>query len=347
MRALLITCFPDSNGIGKYARIYGKNLESKGYVVDTLYLQTPRQFGKNLLKERNGILVKNFGLGVLCLFKEKVKEYLSKSSIYYDLYVVTTPILLRTTEVLPKERTEVIVLDMYAYKLENILKDFLASITQILFIMLYIKKPIRVIFISEYTRREFVKYTGRKICDISNKVFNIPLALLNTGIEKMELPNKLEGRYIFLNVGRDVANKNTKIFLELAKYYIKDASKVFVRVGVPSKRSAQYIERNSLDNVVHLDCLKEQELNFLYSTSKAYIHTSYYEGLGLPPLEAYVHGCYVIATKCSDLDIYLRNTTSYKFVDNPTDINEYIKTIDTITGGLKPEWNRRRLDSPT
>lgn len=336
MRALLITCFPDSNGIGKYARLYGKNLENSGYSVETLYLQTPEQFGKNVEHGTGRLVVKNFALGVFYLFKKAVKKYLSGKENSYDLHVITTPLLLPLVGVLPKERTEVILLDAYAYSCSIRPRALVASIVQILYIWRYVREPIKVVFISHYTKNEFTKYIGKQLRKISSSVFELPLKLLKTGVEYFDLPPQLWGKDIFLNVGRDTPHKNVGTFLKVAQHYSKDSTKIFIRVGSPSGETLRYIKSNKIDNLVHMRNLKERQLNYLYSISKAYIHSAYFEGLGLPPLEAYAHGCYVISTKCSDLHLYFKGCDTHTFIDNPNDVGKYIEAIENLYSGIVP-----------
>lgn len=89
------------------------------------------------------------------------------------------------------------------------------------------------------------------------------------------------------------------------------------------------------DRVIYLNYVQENELPIMYNLAKVFLFPSYYEGFGLPPLEAMKCGLPVIAAKNSSLvevvgeGGFLNDANDYEsFADNITlllnDKQEYI-----------------------
>jgi glycosyltransferase involved in cell wall biosynthesis len=85
--------------------------------------------------------------------------------------------------------------------------------------------------------------------------------------------------------------------------------------------------------------LKDDELCALYSSCKAFIYPSVYEGFGLPPLEAMACGASVIAGRIPALQETLGNAA---LLVEPMDVEALAKAI---TGLLQDESRRNILGS--
>lgn len=71
-------------------------------------------------------------------------------------------------------------------------------------------------------------------------------------------------------------------------------------------------ERGDLNNIEIIDYVSYKDLPVLYSNSLALLYPSYYEGFGIPPIEAMACGCPVIVSNtsslpevCSDAAVYI------------------------------------------
>jgi glycosyltransferase involved in cell wall biosynthesis len=83
--------------------------------------------------------------------------------------------------------------------------------------------------------------------------------------------------------------------------------------------------------------LRDEELRALYSSCKAFIYPSVYEGFGLPPLEAMACGAPVIASRIPALQETL-GSAAHMF--EPTDVEALAKSIVDL---LQDESQRQRL----
>ncbi|MDD5291455.1 MAG: glycosyltransferase family 1 protein [Patescibacteria group bacterium] len=89
--------------------------------------------------------------------------------------------------------------------------------------------------------------------------------------------------------------------------------------------SRKYWDKES--PVIFPGFVPDENLKILYSQALAYVFPSFYEGFGLPPLEAMACGCPVISSNKSSLPEILGQAAIYF---NPEDEGEMIKQIEKI-----------------
>ncbi|MBQ2549528.1 MAG: glycosyltransferase [Treponema sp.] len=77
---------------------------------------------------------------------------------------------------------------------------------------------------------------------------------------------------------------------------------------------------NSLKNVIMTGYLNDGEVKSLLSRCKAFVLPSYFEGFGLPPLEALSCGAKIIISNRTSLPEIYKNCAYYIDPDNP-DVN--------------------------
>jgi glycosyltransferase involved in cell wall biosynthesis len=102
------------------------------------------------------------------------------------------------------------------------------------------------------------------------------------------------GRY-FLFVGSPAPHKNLAAALK-AFSGLSDKGMTFVVVGAAKSKVFGDGGLDVPDNVVFTGRLTDEEIAGLYRQAAAFIFPSFYEGFGIPPLEAMVHGCPVLAS---------------------------------------------------
>lgn len=112
--------------------------------------------------------------------------------------------------------------------------------------------------------------------------------------EITELPNKF-----FLAVGSVNGNKNFKYILHLAK---NNPDKNFVIAGKINMSFMDFIDKNCIKNCFFTGYIEDSQLVYLYKNCIAFILPSFYEGFGLPPLEAVASGCR--ALYLSDITVF-------------------------------------------
>lgn len=89
------------------------------------------------------------------------------------------------------------------------------------------------------------------------------------------------------------------------------------------------------DRILLTDYLHDGDLRALYSSCRAFIYPSIYEGFGLPPLEAMACGAPVIASRIASLE---ETTGGAALLFEPANTNELTKNILELLG----DENRRR-----
>ena len=114
-----------------------------------------------------------------------------------------------------------------------------------------------------------------------------------------------------LYVGNAYPHKNLEIFLSVAKHF---PDYEFVLVGKEDffyKRLMEQIRTQSIENIVLVGYVSDQELGGLYRYASAYVFPSLYEGFGLPPLEAMQYGTPVLASNRGSLPEILGEAALY------------------------------------
>ncbi len=136
------------------------------------------------------------------------------------------------------------------------------------------------------------------------------------GIRKPEIPG-LDDRF-YLAVGSTSANKNFDYVIRLAE---KNPDKRFIVVG---RIDGPYRERSErFPNITFPGYLGNEELKWLYLHTAGMIQPSFYEGFGLPALEALNCGCRYLAL--SNIPTF---TEVYSSVANFLDPYDFENTID-------------------
>lgn len=168
-----------------------------------------------------------------------------------------------------------------------------------------------VITISEFSKQEIARYFGEKA---SNNVTVIPLGV---AMERFTVPRKKAQASVrtaygvatpfILYVGRLEQKKNiagvVKAFHTFQKQY--QTGHQLVLVGNPGygwEAAAWYIQRHGLENdIIRPGYVSDNDLPYWYAAADALLFPSYYEGFGLPVLEAMAAGTPVVASTAGSL----------------------------------------------
>ena len=158
------------------------------------------------------------------------------------------------------------------------------------------KRSDLVVTVSEFSRREIGKWYGADVAAMpvcfegGDHIKAVPAD--ETVIERLGL----QGRKFFLGVGVDSANKNIKsVVAAFDKANIPDA--VLVLTGAKDPKVFGHLNIAGGDGVRTVGFVSDAELRALYEHALALVFPSYYEGFGLPPLEAMTCGCPVIISE--------------------------------------------------
>jgi glycosyltransferase involved in cell wall biosynthesis len=98
------------------------------------------------------------------------------------------------------------------------------------------------------------------------------------------------------------------------------------------------------ESISHVGYVNDEELKTLYEHAACFIYPSFYEGFGLPPLEAMVCGCPVIVSQTASLPEVCQEAALYCDPNSPQNIAFQIKRIledDILRESLKKKGLER------
>lgn len=186
---------------------------------------------------------------------------------------------------------------------------------------LLIKNTKKVVTISQFSKNQIIKYfKPRKnikvIYEGGEQIERIDSEY--SIIKRLNLINQP----FFFSLGSIKPNKNIDLIVKVAKE-IPDYK--FVITGEKNEKIFKKNKINlNLRNIIYTGYLNDNEIKALYEKCEAFIFPSFYEGFGLPPLEAILCGANLIVSDIPPLkEIYM----DYGEFFNPNKENELIKII--------------------
>ncbi|NMC11525.1 MAG: glycosyltransferase family 4 protein [Chloroflexi bacterium] len=194
-------------------------------------------------------------------------------------------------------------------------------------VYLVLAKTARVIItVSQFSRNELQRY-----CHIpADKIIVIPEG--SDHITRIEADSSIFDRcqignkpYI-LTVGSYASHKNLSILYRAAEMY-SPGELDFICVGADFGRWFKTQPPIITERVKKLGYISDAALKALYQHAAALIFPSFYEGFGLPPLEAMRCGCPVIVSNTSSLPEICGNAALYFDPTQPQDLVEKINLV--------------------
>lgn len=195
-----------------------------------------------------------------------------------------------------------------------------------------IKKADRVIAVSETTKADIIKFLNipsDKIEVIYNGIDNEYLNNIKNFEEIDRNDINFNNKYIFY-IGEMRKNKNLFNAIKgFEKYYLETKDDIYFYIA--GKKSFEYeniyeyIKNSTIkDRVKFLGYVSDEIKLKLYKHSFAFIFISFYEGFGIPILEAMMMKTPVITSNCSSMKEIAEGAS---ILVEPTDINEIYKKI--------------------
>jgi glycosyltransferase involved in cell wall biosynthesis len=153
-----------------------------------------------------------------------------------------------------------------------------------------------VVTVSEFSRQEISKYYGADIAKMPVCHEGGDHITAVTADPTLLCRLDLVGRKFFLGVGVDSANKNiAKVVAAFVAAKLGDT--MLVLTGAKDPKVFGQIDHIQSDGVRMVGFVSDSELRTLYEHALALVFPSFYEGFGLPPLEAMTCGCPVIISE--------------------------------------------------
>jgi glycosyltransferase involved in cell wall biosynthesis len=113
--------------------------------------------------------------------------------------------------------------------------------------------------------------------------------------------HRLGDRPFLLAVGSHSPHKNFAALVRAAERLGDVPFRVVMAGGADPRVHASVPEALASSHVAHVGGVSDGELRALYERAAGYIHPAYYEGFGLPPLEAMALGCPVLTSQAASL----------------------------------------------
>lgn len=194
----------------------------------------------------------------------------------------------------------------------------------------------KIIAISEFSKSEILKYLTVESDKIKVVYYGIDPEDINSELQKetksfINIPEKY-----FLYVGNIKPHKNLVTLLK-AFELILNFQKGYKLIIVGKKEGFitgdnevfKLVQNNKTlsENIIFTGYIDNRELYNYYNKASIFIFPSLYEGFGIPPLEAMICSCPVIASDLTAIPEICGNAVLYINAMDPIDIAEKIKLL--------------------
>jgi len=191
------------------------------------------------------------------------------------------------------------------------------------------KNAKRILTVSEFSKRELMKYFSinpekiRVVTEGKEQILTI-----QSNEEIIRKHNLEKGKYV-LAVSSLNPNKNFRSIIQ-AIAFLEDKNKNFDFV-IAGGTNPQVFKGSDLkiesSNVKYVGYVSDEELKALYENAGCFVYPSFYEGFGLPPLEAMACGCPVIVSKRASLPEVCGDSALYCDPEDSEDIANKIASV--------------------
>lgn len=175
-------------------------------------------------------------------------------------------------------------------------------------------KSERILTVSENSKRDIINIYGikpEKIIVAGNAWQHINRVKYDDELNRKY--NLLNGKYYF-TLGSRVPHKNLKWIVEAAK---QSKDEIFVVSGENTYYN-NFENEKFPDNIIFTGYITDAQIKSLMKECKAFLFPSFYEGFGIPPMEALSQGAKIIISDSSSLPEIYRNSAYYI---NPYDVS--------------------------
>ncbi|UQC72128.1 hypothetical protein C0560_15560 [Lelliottia sp. AC1] len=174
-----------------------------------------------------------------------------------------------------------------------------------------------ILTVSHFTKKQLVEY-----CNINpNKI-----SVSYNGIEVTTREHK-QRDIDFLYIATYEKRKNhinlVQAFSEYIKHINSNASLYLVGRDLGYRQSIEklVVELGLMDSVVFIETITEEELKDIYERTYCFVSPSFYEGFGMPIIEAMYFGCNVA---CSNIEVFKEISEEHAFYFEPNDVKSIL-----------------------
>ncbi|MEW9699935.1 glycosyltransferase family 4 protein [Paenibacillus sp. SI8] len=184
----------------------------------------------------------------------------------------------------------------------------------------------KIITVSNFSKQEIVKYY--KVNDSKIEVTHLGNEHLHDHIADVSILKKynLTERPYVLAVSSLNPNKNFQSIVDAVKL-IKDVNFDLVIAGGSNLKVFAGEGMQLPDHFKQTGYITDGELRALYENASCFIFPSFYEGFGIPPIEAMLSGCPVIVSKVASLPEICGDSVLYCDPHKPESITSQLLSI--------------------
>lgn len=187
-----------------------------------------------------------------------------------------------------------------------------------------VKNSFSIITVSETIKKELIdtfNIDSNKVTVIYNKISQ---DLINA-LPKPPLKG-YDSKQYFLMVGSNNPRKNFPFVEEIFTNTLVNETLIIVGNNHSSFNAKQQ-ENNK--NIIHLKYINNEELAWLYKNAKALVNPSFYEGFGIPNIEAMYFKIPILCSKIAVFEEVCGNYANYFELENASDFINKITKIDS------------------
>lgn len=208
----------------------------------------------------------------------------------------------------------------------------------------------KMIAISNWVKEDIEKKYHRKGIKV---IYNPILVHKEDVLSFAEISDKyhVEEKNFFYTVSQMIPHKNLITLIHMMKKLVQDALAGQPKHNLPLKLVITGIKGNAAtelkktieekklqDNIILTGFVSNEERNTLYKFCHTFLFPSIFEGFGMPPIEAMFFGSNCVTTRCASIPEVTQDAAFY--VDNPFDIEEWIKQIESSITSV----NEKKMD---
>ena len=311
-----------SGGIGRYSYELSKAIYNLNEIPIKIVIREEDKVLFSFVKEEDLIVVKG-------VKNSKIRNYYEQFVLPQKMYKEYPNAIIHypdTMAPLFSKNKVVITVHDVSFKAMNNIFTLKTKVWKNIITKLSLKKAWRIVADTNFTKSEILKYypsTNSKKVDVVHCGFNdFSKETINNNNINKDLLNVKSKDYI-LTVSTISPRKNID---GLIKAFNLISDEINYKLVIAGKNGWMYERVHELvgefglqDRVLFTGGINDDELKFLYKNSKLFVYPSFYEGFGLPPLEAMSYGIPCIVSNVTSIPEVVGNGGIYI---NPNDIKE-------------------------
>lgn len=331
-------CFNEKyGGVSKYFVEVMKKLPKKSFKLSLLFSNN-----SSIIENNSFFNVKPFLSNISFKGKPRLERLINKPNTIINILKENYDVYHQTHY------------DTYAYKYISKKKHIVTTIHD----LNYIKIPQFYTNSKNKAQMEESIYKSDSIVTISNNTkkdllenYNInenKIHVIYHGVNKNEFKkvDAVKNLSFILYVGSRSSYKNfSNVLHALSLINNKDICLVCTGTCFTKNEMKLFESMNLSNRIIHVSC-KENELAFLYNNALCFIYPSYYEGFGLPLLEAMTYRCPIACSNTSCFPEIAENAALFFNPNNPNEIAESIVELcsNTVLRNSLIELGEKRVD---